>query len=280
MAQTGMNISFKGGIIMNITIVGPRGAMGRALIQEIAKNEDFSLFSAIGRESAPYIGEDAGIVAGAGKFMGVAITSDIATAIRGSQMIVDFSVPEASEQVLAHAVQRKVPLVCGTTGFSRGQYGLFQEASGEIPIVVASNTSRVVYLMRRLLAEAAHVLQEAEIEVIDMHARSKKDAPSGTALEFLQTMGAVRNLDLKEEVAFGRKGQQTASQKEIGVHSIRSGDVPSSHTVWFGLPGERLEITHHATGMKSFALGALEAARFLYDCEPGLYTMEEVFSVR
>lgn len=264
---------------MNITIVGPKGAMGSALIHEITKSEDFSLYSAIGKEGAVYIGDDAGIVSGSGKFLGIAITSNISTAILGSQMIIDFSTPESSMQVLSHAVQRKVPLVCGTTGFSREHYEKFQEAANVIPIVLASNTSRVVHLMRRLLAESAQVLADAEVEIIDMHARTKKDAPSGTALEFLQTIGAVRELNLQEEVTFGRKGEQSRKQQEIGMHSVRSGDVPSSHTVWFGLPGERLEISHHATSMASFARGALDAARFLFEREPGLYRMEQVFSV-
>lgn len=159
---------------MNITIVGPKGAMGSALIHEITKSEDFSLYSAIGKEGAVYIGDDAGIVSGSGKFLGIAITSNISTAILGSQMTIDFSTPESSMQVLSHAVQRKVPLVCGTTGFSREHYEKFQEAANVIPIVLASNTSRVVHLMRRLLAESAQVLADAEVEIIDMHARTKK----------------------------------------------------------------------------------------------------------
>lgn len=264
---------------MNLTIVAPNGAMGRALIRQITRTDGLSLYSAIGKEGAAYIGEDAGILAGAGKFLGVAITADARTAIRGSEAIIDFSAPAVSIGILSHAVDLQVPLVCGTTGFSREQYLAFSEAASAIPIVLASNTSRAVHLLRRLLAEAARVLPEAEVEIIDMHARTKKDAPSGTALELAQTIAVARNVSVTEHVQFGRKGQQTHKPEEIGMHSLRSGNTASSHTVWFGLPGERLEFTHHATDMTCFAQGALDAARYLYRRAPGLYTMEDVFSV-
>lgn len=265
---------------MKITITGPNGAMGRALIQALTKRDSMHLFGAVGKANAAYVGEDAGLIAGGGKALGTAITADAEAAMQGSDLVIDFSSPAVSLEILAHADRLRIPLICGTTGFTPQQRAQFAEAAGRIPVLLAANTSRVIHLMRRFLVDAATALPKAEIEIIDMHARTKKDAPSGTALEMAETLAAARNISFDNDLRYGRKGQQNFDAGEIGMHSVRSGDVPSTHTVWFGLPGERLEITHHATGMASFAEGALDAAEFLYGKDPGLYTMEDVFGER
>ena len=150
----------------------------------------------------------------------------------------------------------------------------------EIPVVYAANTSRVVNLMYTLLEIAANAIgNNADIEIIEMHDRNKKDAPSGTSKEMGEVIAKALDKSLKEIAVHGRQGEGARVPGTIGYHSLRAGDISSSHTVLFGLQGERLEITHHAHNWECFAQGACEAAAFIYGKEPGLYTVKDVLNL-
>jgi 4-hydroxy-tetrahydrodipicolinate reductase len=167
--------------------------------------------------------------------------------------------------------------VVGTTGFEAGQRGEMEAASADIPLLISPNMSRAVNLLMKLVGEAARVLgSAADIEIIERHHRTKKDAPSGTALRLGEVAGrglAASRLipGLPEQAGVRRPG-------EIGIHALRVADCPGEHLVVFSLMGETLELGHRALNRDGFARGALEAAKFLSGKPPGLYTMEDVLA--
>ncbi|SHJ13400.1 4-hydroxy-tetrahydrodipicolinate reductase [Lutispora thermophila] len=265
---------------MNIIIAGPRGKMG-SLITKIASNRtDMKIVAGIGPEGRDYIGQDIGIVSGMGRALNAIVVDDIKTVINESDVIIDYTTTEFSMEILEAALRSKKAVVCGTTGFSEEEFNRIKDASKQIPIVYAANSSRVVNLMYKLLKIAAEAIGNvSDIEIIEMHDRYKKDAPSGTSKEMGQVIAEALNKELKDIAVFGREGKGERVPGSIGYHSIRSGDISSSHTVMFGLMGERLEITHHAYNWECFAQGACEAAAFLYGKEPGLYTIKDVLKI-
>jgi 4-hydroxy-tetrahydrodipicolinate reductase len=189
-------------------------------------------------------------------------------------VLIDFSSPEAAEAVCAEATKHNTPLVIGTTGHSAEQRYAIQLASGKIPIVLASNFSVGVNVLFSLTEQAAEILGENfHCEILEMHHEMKKDAPSGTARTLAEIVQKIRGGELRH----GRKGILGERDKfEIGIHSVRGGDVVGDHTVIFAGKGERLELTHRATSRDTFARGALQAAHWIMGKTPRLYTMRDV----
>lgn len=266
---------------MNIIIIAPKGKMGK-LITKIANNmEEVNIVAAIGPKGRDYIGMDAGTAAGIGELTGALVYDDLEAVIENGDVILDYSNPELSMDVMEKALKHKKAVVCGTTGFSEAEMNRIQEISKEIPLVFAANTSMVVNLMYKLLKLSAETLGDlADIEIIEMHDRNKKDAPSGTSKEMGEIIAETMGKTLKEVGVFGREGEGVRKPGTIGYHSLRAGDISSSHTVMFGLLGERLEITHHAHNWECFANGACRAAVYIYGKEPGFYTVKDVLGLR
>ncbi len=180
--------------------------------------------------------------------------------------------------VVKSAVAHRKALVCGTTGFTKEAFKQFQEAAKVIPIVYAPNTSKMVNLLNILVEFATEKLgDDADIEVLDMHDRWKKDSPSGTARKLGQRLAELKGVQLNEAAVYGREGLSPRKPGTIGFHSIRAGDIASSHTIYFGGLGERLELTHHAYNMDCFARGACDCAIFLNGKAPGLYNARDAF---
>lgn len=266
---------------MRIAVTAPRGKMGALIVQAIASRPHLSLVSVIAPKGRDYVGLDAGQVCGTGKSLGVTITDDWDTALLQADVLIDFSTVETARIAVEQTMKHSVALVCGTTGFSEVDRYLFLKASKTVPVLPAANTSRVIFLMKHLLTQAASELKsKADIELIEMHGRDKMDAPSGTSKELGHVICKATGQDWDKTVVFGRKGHGQRSPGELGYHSLRSGDISSSHTVLFGLLGERLEITHHAHNWRCFAEGALDCAEFMKDKGPGLYTVEDVFNAK
>jgi len=242
--------------------------MGTRLVQLIAGDEQFKLGAALERAGHPRLGEDSGTLAGV-----AALGVPLAWALppdRQIDVVIDFSLPQGSLAIARACVERKVPLVVGTTGFDAGERAELESAASRIPILVAPNMSRAVNLLMRLVREAARALAEqADLAVIERHHRTKKDAPSGTALKLAD---------------FARQGLASAAGKsagqsiagEISMHSLRIADSPGEHTVVFALPGETIELSHRAINRDGFARGALDAARFLAGKPARLYSMDDV----
>jgi len=192
---------------------------------------------------------------------------------------IDFTNKSASLTLLPHFVERKIPLIVGTTGFSDDDLAVFKSASEKIPILISPNMSRGVNIIFFLVEKLASLLPSAEVEIFEAHHRYKKDAPSGTALKLGEIIAKVKGKSLKDIAKFSREGN-TGERKgdEIGFQVLRGGDIVGEHTVFFLLDGERLEITHRALNRDCFARGAIEAAKWIIKKEKGLFSMRDIFS--
>lgn len=266
---------------MRLIVIGPNGKMGRTITQIAADRDDLKLVGGLGPKKRDYIGQDLGQVARVGRNLEVSVADDLEKIIDQCEVIIDFSTKETSLEVLAAAVAHKKALVCGTTGFSEAEMAQFHEAGKTIPVLYAANTSKLVNVMNRLLQIATQLVgNETDIEIMDMHDRWKVDAPSGTAKEMGELIAHELGEDLKEIAVYGREGVAPREIGTIGYHSLRLGDVPSSHTVYFGGMGERLELTHHSYSWNCFASGACDAAVYLKDKVPGFYSFQEVLGLK
>ncbi len=198
-----------------------------------------------------------------------------------ADVVVDFSVHTATLPIVRLAATAGIPCVIGTTGHSADAIAAIREFRRSIPLVWAGNYSVGVNVLLHLTETAAQVLGPAfETELLELHHRHKVDAPSGTAINLLDAIGAVRDLPA-EAIRHGRHGTTGArAGEEIGVHAVRGGDVVGEHTVFFFGSGERLELTHKASDRAIFARGALRAARWVCGREPGLFDMRDVLGLR
>ncbi len=266
--------------MIKIAIPGATGRMGKTLIQAIAAADDMLLAAALARPDSPAIGKDAGEVAGVER-LGVPVTASL----EGSpdfDLLIDFTLPEASRQWLDFCRHHHKPIVIGTTGLGRADISAIQSAATEIPVVFAPNMSVGVNLVLKLLETAARVLgDEVDVEIIEAHHRHKVDAPSGTALRMGEVVARQLGRDLKQCAIYGREGNTgERDRRTIGFATIRAGDIVGEHTVLFAGEGERLEITHKASSRMTFAKGAVRAARWLMAQNPGLYDMQDVLGLR
>lgn len=266
--------------MQKVLVIAPRGKMGKLIVQIVSERDDMKLVGTLAPSGRAYIGEDSGIVAGLGIKVDAPVFEDIDAIIEDSDVIIDFSTTEVSLSVLSKAVEYKKPLVCGTTGFTKEELDKFEDASKSIPLLYAANTSRAVNCMNHLLEFTTKAIgKDCDIEIIEMHDRKKVDAPSGTSKEMGHIIAESLNINFDDVAKYGRHGKTTRAENEIGYHCIRSGDISSSHTVIFGMMGERLEITHHAYNWLCFARGACDCANFLKDKAPGLYSVSDVISI-
>lgn len=247
----------------------------------IREADDFTLVGAVEQPNSAGIGQDAGEVAGIGR-LGVPVVGDLGAVVGEGQVVIDFTVPQATVSHLAMAVQAKVPVVVGTTGFGATDLDRITELSATVPCVLSPNMSVGVNLVFKVLAEVASVLGDGyDVEIVETHHRLKKDAPSGTALKMAQVIADALGRDLDKVGVYGRKGMVGARGKdEIAMHALRAGDVVGDHTVIFDGSGERVEITHRAHSRDNFARGALRAARWVIGRPPGLYDMQDVLGLR
>jgi 4-hydroxy-tetrahydrodipicolinate reductase len=257
-----------------VGIHGATGRMGTRLIQLIQADSSLRLAVALERPDHPRLGEDAGTIAGVGP-LGVPLS---ATLDRPVDVMIDFSVPAATLSLARACRTQRVALVVGTTGFEPSQRCELEQTATTIPILISSNFSKAVNLLIRLAAEAARALgAAADIEIVERHHHFKKDAPSGTALRLAEIVGRAIGSD---QFVHGRQGQVGERLRgEIGLHALRTGDNPGEHSVIFGLMGECLELSHRALNRDGFALGALEAAKFVVGKPPRLYDMSDLFSM-
>lgn len=258
-------------------VVGPRGKMGRLITQIAADSEDLELVAGVGPRGRDYIGQDLGQITMLGRDLGVPVVDDLSKVIEACDVIIDFSTKEMGLEVLELAKEYEKALVCGTTGFNSVEKDLFRQAGETIPMLYAANTSKLVNVMNKLLQLAtAAIGDETDIEIVEMHDRWKKDAPSGTAKEMGELIAHELGTELSDTEVYGREGTGERKPGTIGYHSIRMGDTPSSHTVLFGGFGERLEISHHSTDWRGFAQGACDCASFLAKQSAGYYSVADV----
>ncbi|MDP1558626.1 MAG: 4-hydroxy-tetrahydrodipicolinate reductase [Nitrosomonas sp.] len=267
-------------ITLKIAIAGSAGRMGRTLLEVVTQAPDMELAIALERTGSPYLDNDAGELIGT--TCGTRIVSDFATALPGSDVLIDFTRTEATLAHLAVCRAAGVKMVIGTTGFTTEEKKILKAASADIAIVFAPNMSVGVNVTFKLLEIAAKVLNEGyDIEIIEAHHRHKIDAPSGTALRMGEVMAHALGRDLEKVAVYGREGVTGERQPDtIGFSTIRGGDIVGEHTALFAGTGECVEISHKATSRMTFAMGALRAVRFLADKPQGLFDMQDVLGLR
>jgi 4-hydroxy-tetrahydrodipicolinate reductase len=265
--------------LLHVAIAGSTGRMGRALLEAVFQSPDLRLHAALERADSPLLGKDAGELLGSP--CGVRISADVASAIAGAHVLIDFTRPEGTMRHLALCAGGGVKMVIGTTGLSGEQKAQIAEAARSLAVVQAPNMSVGVTLMLQLLDTAARVLREGyDIEIVEAHHRHKVDAPSGTALRMGEVIAAALGQDLSQVAVYGREGiTGERAPSTIGFATVRGGDIVGDHTALFAGIGERIEITHRASSRATFAVGALRAARFLAGKTHGLYDMRDVLGL-
>jgi 4-hydroxy-tetrahydrodipicolinate reductase len=267
--------------MIKIGVAGAAGKMGSRIAALCREYEGLQLAGAFERAGHKEIGKDIGLIAGIGE-TGVMLQDSIGKVIDAVDLIVDFTSGEATKENLKRVSQKGKAMVIGTTGFSKDDITELESLLRKIPCVMASNMSLGVNLLLKVLQDVAKVLgDDYDIEIFEAHHRMKKDAPSGTALKMAQVIADAVNRNLDEVAVYGRKGIiGQRAKKEIGIQTVRAGDIVGEHTVLFGGLGERIEITHKASSRDTFARGALKAALWLAGKPAGLYDMQDVLNLK
>jgi 4-hydroxy-tetrahydrodipicolinate reductase len=263
-----------------LIVCGVGGRMGGAVVRAIQQTAGVNLVGAIDKPGSERIGKDAGQISG-GESLGVQITDKIEPHLDSNTVIIDFTNPEASLGYLKAAAARSTPILIATTGFNPQQLEQIKELSRRTPALLSANTSLGVNVLIELVGKAARMLGASyDVEIIEAHHRFKKDAPSGTALALGRSVAQALHRDLDQVGISGRKGIVGERRpSEIGLLSVRAGDIVGEHTVIFGSIGERLEFIHRAHSRDTFAHGAIRAAQWLAKQKKGLYTMKKVLGL-
>ncbi len=246
-------------------IYGASGRVGRLLIDDIAVTEGIEVSVIHIRKELNFPLAD-----------GITVTNDVTSFLEKCDIVIDFSLPEAAQQLFEAALKNPKPIVSGTTGFDMHQLNLLKTVSEQMPVLHATNMSLGVAMLSKLVNLAAKKLEGFDIEVVEMHHRHKKDAPSGTALTLAESAAAGRGLDLDRVRVSGRNGNiGERSEDEIAVMALRGGDIVGRHTVGFYNDGEFIELNHTATSRNTFSKGAIRAAQWLISKESGLYSIAD-----
>jgi 4-hydroxy-tetrahydrodipicolinate reductase len=263
----------------NMIVSGAAGRMGRLLVSIIAQEKRHRLAEALEAPAAGVAGQDAGEVAGVGR-LGVAISADYASIARPDTVTLDFTNAAASLEHLEIAAARGAAIVIGSTGFTPEMEARAKDLAPRTRTVIAPNMSIGVNVLMKIAAEVAKILENFDAEVLEIHHRTKVDAPSGTALALGRAIAEARGADFRSNAVFGREGiTGVRPAGNIAVMALRAGDAVGDHTVIFGGQGERLELIHRAQSRDSLARGALRAAEWLEHQKPGLYSMRDVLGL-
>jgi 4-hydroxy-tetrahydrodipicolinate reductase len=263
-----------------VVVTGACGRMGGQIIRAVRAEQGLTLVGATERPGFP-AGQDAGTAAGIGS-VGVAVTSDLREVLaRGADVVIDFTSHEASAAHARLCAEAGVRLVIGSTGFTPETKARVAEAAKRVAVVQSPNMSVGVNVVFALVREAARALGDAyDVEIVEMHHAKKKDAPSGTAVRLAEVAAEALRRDPAKDLTFARQGMVgERPRREIGVQTLRGGDVVGEHTVYFVGDGERVEIAHRATSREQFARGAVRAARWIAAQPPGLYDMADVLGL-
>ncbi|MGH7916402.1 MAG: 4-hydroxy-tetrahydrodipicolinate reductase [Candidatus Binataceae bacterium] len=262
-----------------LIVSGAAGRMGRLLVALIAQDPGHELAGALEADGVPHLGEDAGEVAGVGS-LGVKITQDYAAIARRDTVTLDFTTAAASLAHLKVASASGAAIVVGSTGFTPDSEQIARDLGARTRTVLAPNMSVGVNVLMKIVAEVAKILSDFDAEVIEIHHRTKIDAPSGTALALGRLIADARGQDFGSHAVHGREGiTGPRPRDQIAVMGLRAGDAVGDHTVIFGGQGERLELIHRAQSRESLARGALRAAAWIERQPPGVYGMREVLGL-
>ncbi|HUV37020.1 MAG TPA: 4-hydroxy-tetrahydrodipicolinate reductase [Patescibacteria group bacterium] len=251
--------------MQKVILAGALGRMGRMVAEEIAAADDMELAAAVEATGHPGIGT---------VLLGVKVSDSVADALDAGDLLVDFTTPEAALAGIRAGEDAGKAVIVGTTGLSGEQLAAAREAAKSIPLLISPNMSPGVNLLFKVVEDVARVLHDFDAEVIEIHHNRKKDSPSGTAAKIGDILARARS---GARLVHGREGIiGPRAPDEIGMHSLRGGDVTGEHTVIFAGEGERFELTHRAHSRRTFARGTVRAIRFMKNRDPGLYSMADV----
>jgi 4-hydroxy-tetrahydrodipicolinate reductase len=262
-------------------VSGAAGRMGARIISMIHDSEDIILSGAFEDPENRYVGKDAGQSAGLGE-IGIRIAGSIDEVIDLGEVVIDFTSPRATLENIRKVVSHGLSMVIGTTGITGEDLKQVEKLAGKIRCVMSPNMSVGMNVMFRIVEEMAGILgNDYDIEILEAHHRLKKDAPSGTAMRLAQILADATNRDLSKVAVYSRRGVTgERGDKEIGIQTLRAGDITGDHTVMFGGTGERLELIHRAHNRDNFARGALKAAKWIVNQPVGLYDMQDVLGIK
>lgn len=251
--------------MIRVGVFGAGGRVGKLIIEDLRQEGEISLGAVYVRNELDFSIDPS-----------VLVTNDLNVFLKGCDIVIDFSLPEATQALLERAIEHPKPIVIGTTGMDAHQMNLLKNASESMPILYATNMSLGVALLNKLVNIASKTLEGFDIEIVEQHHRHKKDAPSGTALTLAESAAAGRNLDLDAVRVSGRNGNIGERTKdEIAVMALRGGDIVGRHTVGFYNDGEFVELHHTATSRNTFSKGAIRAAKWLVSKDNGLYNISD-----
>ncbi|MFB0525960.1 MAG: 4-hydroxy-tetrahydrodipicolinate reductase [bacterium] len=259
--------------MVNVIVCGACGRMGKRIIDILSRDGETELVGAIEAKAHEALGNEV--------TPKVKVTDNLEEIIDRAEVVIDFTNPQASLKNLEVASRFKKAMVIGTTGHTEQEKKLVVEKAKTIPLLMAPNMSLGVNLLFKVVEGVAKMLKGYDVEIVEAHHNRKKDAPSGTAAKLGETIAQALNLNLMETGVYGRKGMVgPRKSQEIGVHSVRAGDIVGEHTVIFAGTGERLELTHRAHSRDCFARGAVEAAKWIVRQSPGLYDMQDFLGLK
>ncbi len=263
--------------MIKLAVSGACGRMGRRIVALANESNMFHVVAALEQTGHKLIGRDIGAIAGIGD-IGVIVADALDDPC---DVMIDFSLPQGTEKCTAICSENKIPLVVGTTGLSEEQQQKLKDASKQIPVLIGANMSLGVNLLFSLVGEVAKKLgEEYDLEIIETHHRFKRDAPSGTALVLSQKIAQAKGWPWPECLVHGRQGKEALRDKNtIGMHAVRAGDTVGEHRVMYSALGETIELRHNAHTRDTFVRGALHAAQWLANQNPGFYNMTDVLGL-
>ena len=251
--------------MIKIGVFGASGRVGKLVIENIKNNNELEIGSVFARNNLDFSIPSS-----------VLVTNDYNIFLNSCDVVIDFSLPEAMEKLLETALENPKPIVIGTTGLNQHQQNLIKEVSTIMPILYATNTSLGVAILNKVCSMVSASLKDFDIEIVEMHHKHKKDAPSGTALTLGESVAKARDLTLDDVRISGRDGNiGERSNDEISIMALRGGDIVGKHTVGFYNDGEFLEFNHTATNRATFAKGSIRAAKWIINQKNGLYSIAD-----
>ncbi|MCL2760312.1 MAG: 4-hydroxy-tetrahydrodipicolinate reductase [Desulfuromonadales bacterium] len=266
--------------MVKIAVCGAAGRMGQRIIVA-AKEAGCQISGALERPGHDLIGQDAGVIAGCGA-LGVAISDNLNTVVEGCDVLIDFTTPKVSLKNLEVCAIKKKAIVIGSTGFSPEERGFVKELAKDIPVVLAPNMSVGVNVCFKILKDVAKTLgDDFDVEIVELHHNKKKDSPSGTAVRMGEIVADALGRDYNKVANYHREGIcGERTKEEIGMQTVRGGDIIGEHTVYFIGMGERIEISHKAMTRDMFSRGSVRAAKWVVNQKPGLYDMQDVLGLK
>jgi 4-hydroxy-tetrahydrodipicolinate reductase len=267
--------------MIKVAVTGAAGRMGGRIITAISEADGLAVGGAVERAGHGLVGQDAGSVAGCGA-LGVQIVDSLEAALSAADVLVDFTFPEVTLHNLEVAARLGKSVVIGSTGFTPAQREEVRKFAEKIPVVLAPNMSVGVNVCFKLLKDVAKTLgDDFDVEIVELHHNKKKDSPSGTAVRMGEVVAEALGRDYDQVANFHRQGMcGERTKEEIGMQTVRGGDIVGEHTVYFIGMGERIEITHRAMSRDMFARGAVRAAGWLAEQKAGLYDMQDVLGLK